>query len=506
MTIQTLAFILAFVYRILTISCLSLTVDEITPEKGVVFSYNLGYPTLGYSISTAGDINGDGRNDILIGAPAANLNGEVYVIYGTEKPLGTIDFSLPLDPEIGFTLRGNLERGRLGTSVSNAGDFNDDGIDDIIVSAPSANLSAGVVYVIYGSKTRKSDLLLDLELDPNDGFVIFGNYGESLGKDVDEAGDVNGDGISDVIVGSSDFNFQQGKAYVIYGSKGNQQGNIYTESFDLSQGFWLTGTLYSQFGKAVSGAGDLNGDGIGDIVVGAPNTRIGTLYCGKAYVIFGSQTSLSNKDFNTQTLNSNEGFSIQGTSMSSLGISVSGVGDINNDGFEDLVIGASKTNNAQGQVYVIFGGNETFPSIDLTKDQISPSQGFTISPSVDMKPIGAAVNAAGDFNGDEIPDVLLGSNSMNSYIGGVLVLNGEKGDGEDITVSSPVDLSKWSYFEGKDLATAIGYSVSSAGDFNGDGIDDIIFGSTDAYFGVGGAWMVFGSSNVWGWVVINYHY
>jgi len=466
--------------------------NSITPEQGIIFQENSQQKELGVSVSGAGDVNGDGINDVIIGAPGAKSGlGEAYVIYGSEETSPLIDLTTSLSLEKGFTITGGLDKGFLGTSVSTAGDINGDGLSDLVIGAPSANWNTGAVYVIYGDKTRKSDVNLSEELDPQEGFVVYGTSPEKLGSAVNCAGDVNGDGISDIIIGAPYANDQSGSAYVIYGKKAGHN-NMETSSLKQEEGFRLNGVSpYSQFGKAVSGAGDVNGDGIDDIIIGVP---LAENRAGKAYVVFGKKEARENMYFGDEQMDLNEGFTVTGLEYSSLGTSVSKGGDPNGDGIDDIVIGSPKAGGNQGAAYVIFGRKDGgLKNINLMLEDLSPERGFTIS-GKSMNYLGTAVGQGGDFNGDRIDDVLVGSFQMNFNQGAAQIFYGSQSRLEDVTLGSELDPVKWSYFQGDSKIRTIGYSVSGIGDFNKDGIDDVIIGSRDAYMGKGAAFIIFGSS------------
>ena len=254
----------------------------------------------GFSVSNAGDVDRDGLDDILIGAPFADPNGnngagEVYVIFGSIAPF-TSPFDLSsLDGTNGFVINGIDTDELAGTSVSNAGDVNGDGVDDILIGAPSAdrngNNEPGEAYIIFGSNapfTSPFTSPFDLSsLDGTNGFVINGIDTDNFaGVSVSNAGDVNGDGFDDIIVGAPLTPGGVGQAYVIFGSNAGFSSSLDLSSLDGTQGIIVNGIGSAGTGQSVSAAGDMNGDGLDDFVIGAPRDAAGIVY-----VVFGCSSS-----------------------------------------------------------------------------------------------------------------------------------------------------------------------------------------------------------------------
>ena len=321
---------------------------------------------LGWSVSTAGDINNDGCDDIIVGAFGENSKrGAAYVIYGGAKSTMTnIDFSTQtLDPlTTGFMITGNAAGDYFGYSVSTAGDINNDGYDDIIIGGQEKNSKQGSAYVIYGGE-KSSMLNIDLStttLDPlTTGFMITGNAaGDYFGWSVRTAGDINSDGYDDIIIGAYKKG-SKGAAYVIYGGAKSTMINIAlsTQTLDpLTTGFMITGSAAGDyFGYSVSRVGDINKDGYDDIIIGAVGKNS---HRGAAYVIYGgAKSTMTNIALSTQTLDPlTTGFMITGvTASDALGSSVSTAENINNDGYDNIVVGAFGKNSNRGATYVIYG-------------------------------------------------------------------------------------------------------------------------------------------------------
>jgi Ca2+-binding RTX toxin-like protein len=340
-------------------------------------------------------------------------------------------------------------------------------------------------------------------LDGSNGFRINGAAaGDRAGGSVSQAGDVNGDGFDDVIIGAAGASpgsrAGAGAAYVVFGSDAGFDASLTLADLDGTNGFRLSGVdAGDAMGSSVAGAGDINGDGIDDIIVGAPLGESGSRQStGETYVVFGS-TSAFSADFDLSTLNGTNGFTISGDIKDyAIGLKVSSAGDVNGDGVDDLLISAPYNDvggtRSVGSCYVVFGSDGGLPA-NLLLSQLDGSNGFRINGATPKDLFGTSISRAGDINGDGIDDILVGAEQgVDVFIGSpgegkAYVIFGKNSGFSAVMTVGTLNGSDGFALTGLEDYDYLGSAVSAAGDINGDGLDDIVIG---AY---GAAWESTGS-------------
>lgn len=308
----------------------SLSLTDLDGSNGfrIVYSRNSFVFDTEPPVSSAGDVNGDGIADLIIGDASAGGGGESYIVFGTDNGFGRYLGLAGLDGSNGFRLDGAGQFDFSGWSVSSAGDVNSDGFDDVIVGAPSAfgapsastdgRGRAGESYVVFGADGGFAASLSLADLDGINGFRLDGIDEDGFsGTSVSSAGDVNGDGIDDVIIGaasaSPDGEGFAGESYVAFGSEGGFAPSLSLAALDGSNGFRLDGIdANDRSGFSVSSAGDVNGDGIDDVIIGAYRADPeGNRYAGESYVVFGSDNGFD-ASLSLADLDGSNGFRLVG--------------------------------------------------------------------------------------------------------------------------------------------------------------------------------------------------
>ncbi|MFN8549201.1 MAG: FG-GAP-like repeat-containing protein [Candidatus Eisenbacteria bacterium] len=395
----------------------------------------------GENAITAGDVDGDGFSDILVGARTyANgeaSEGRMMIFRGGPSGVSSTPFRTYESDEVGA---------QYGASVACLGDATGDGFDDVAVGAPAYGASdIGAVFVYKGSASGPpaggaNRTLLGDGID-NGGF----------GGWVSDAGDVNGDGFQDLLVGSSLYSNGQaneGRALLYLGAAGGVS----------TSASWIveSNVVGARFGYRVSTAGDVNGDGFDDVLIGAVRFTNGQTTEGKAFLYLGSAAGLS----------TTPAWQVEGEQTgANLGASLANAGDVNADGYADFLIGAQAYDNGntnEGRVYLFLG----------SPTPISTTPARTYEGNEDAALLGTALGTAGDVNGDGYADYLIGGSGFDAggtNRGKAMLFLGGGG--------TPPASPAFTYLGPQDGDSFADCAVT-AGDIDADGYSDFLIGAS----------------------------
>ena len=518
---------------------------------------------LGRDVAAIGDFNGDGYGDVaVLGEASGEASGGAYIVFGridmptveggiarrrmsepsaaeqleeegSERTLyyAGPSYSTTYVDSRNYTLP--INTGYVPIAVAGAGDFNGDGLADVIISAVLSDLyddnnpPSSAAFVVFGTSDDSIEALDTADLSntnpesmtstcgPN-GIMIGGGFvGEiwAFGARVAGVGDFNGDGLDDVAVAAPGFgrysstqynNFEgEGAVFIIFGTRDTTVTEINPFiAMQEGRGAWIMGEFASDALLAVAGAGDFNGDGIDDIILGADNRDAnGVRDSGSAYIVFGSRNPPREPIDLRHISTRNQGIVLRGiTEEADLGSAVAGIGDFNGDGRADVAVGmkdavpstSPRGADDVGEVYVVFGyDTQEGRSVDIT-DAVADGNGMVIYGNYSDGGFGSALASAGDFNGDGFADLLVGEPRYGNDHGAAHIIYG--------SAVPPAILNTHNL--GSAGVSIIGYDYMSAGeavsggvDVNFDGYSDVIIGGPHFGDDYGAAYIAFGSSD-----------
>ncbi|MBK7876822.1 MAG: VCBS repeat-containing protein [Planctomycetes bacterium] len=440
----------------------------LVPTTGTTALAGSGAARFGSSISMNGDVNGDGRSDLLVGAPSSDAggldSGSVALhragLAGLESVAG---WSFPTSPT-GFAGH------EIGASAALAGDVNNDGFGDVLVGAPGTSngqANEGRAYLFYGNASGAPSTL-----SGQFWFFESNELDAEVGRSVASAGDVNGDGYVDVLVGApgrhlADLN--RGAVFVFHGSA---TGLPTTPSLVLSGPLGDT-----RFGAAVACAGDVNRDGYSDVIVGAPNADDGAVPdAGAAYLFVGSATGL---------IPTPASIGRGAGPNAAFGAALASAGDVDRDGYADLVVGApfhqAAAPTGGGRVTVHRGGSGPAPDVFATTLR-------TFDGGQANAEFGASVGGIGDLDADGYSDLVLAAprhDGVGADSGRLLVYLGS---------STGPAAAATQTLAGGATGVQLGGSVATAGDWNGDGFSDLVAAQPGLNGNDGGCLIYIGST------------
>ncbi len=349
----------------------------------------------GAAVGFAGDLNGDGYGDIIIGAPNATVGGKAaagraYVVFGRAAFPPQLSLA-GLDGDDGLAIDGVGAESYAGHVAGAAGDLNGDGYDDAFIAAYGASRAgaaeAGAVYVLLGKATFAARLDLD-DLSGAAGFRVEGqSAGDHAGRAAAGGGDVNGDGRDDLLIGAPDAAAHAGRAYVVFGAV-SFPNTLALGALNGANGFMLTGGAANSATGAAVALADVNGDAIHDVLLGAPTAGTGVdRFAGQAQAVFGRPSFGATVDL--AALGAAEGLRFDGAAAGdSAGQAISSAGDRNGDGFDELLIGAPNSgigpNRGVGAAFLVQGGPTLGAPMPLTHPGTTGNDILTGTPAADV--------------------------------------------------------------------------------------------------------------------------
>ncbi len=440
--------------------------DDISlPDADAVLQGESSNDQAGEVLSGAGDVNGDGNDDFIVGVPSHSSSaGSAYLFLGPVSAEDSLDDGAVI-------IDGGSSGELLGTAVLLAGDLDGDGYDDYLAGAPYAGTltdTAGDAYLFMGS----ADPAVGGDLSSSDADAIYTGVGmgNQAGNTLAGPGDLTGDGHDDLLIAAPGATVQRGVVYLISDASSGLQ------SLESAAHSWTGEDAGDYAGLALAGAGDVNGDGTPDILVGSYiNDRSGT-EAGSAYLVHGPGTDIDEIEDGAAIITG-----ISSGDRSSWALD--GAGDTNDDGYDDLLIGAYMRDGDEtdgGAAYLLLGpvsGEIGLASADAT-----------IEGENNAAHLGYSVAGAGDLDGDGHDDLLLGTPGDNAHgnnTGSVYVLLGPVSGAID---AADADLKAL----GESASYQAGGSVAVAGDTDADGSLDLLLGATRAASGYGEIYLLLG--------------
>ncbi len=430
----------------------------------------------GYSVAGAGDVNGDGYDDLIIGAPGAAWEGdelEGYYEGGANGAativLGPVSGDQDLEHASAW-IEGTYDFDSTrcvstGWSVAGVGDTNGDGYDDVLVGDPDMfadgywvrDWPSGMAALFLGPVSGVQHMFAA------DATMNWSGYHADVGYDVAGAGDVNGDGLSDILIGAPFGGVTDDGGGEVYVFTGPVTGTIHTS--DLQAVLW-SATFGAGAGSAVSSAGDVNGDGLDDILVGAPEDSSVRFQTGAAHLVLAPMEGTVSLDDSSLTVRSSE-------HVPNVGQALSAAGDLDADGYGDFILGQQTTSNIEvvgGAVFIFYGSSHGggAGTVELTSAEAM------LSGTEEYEQAGGSVSQAGDTDGDGRSDLLVGSSmycQANNTEGTTWLVHGP------ITGTWALDDIAATRFTGPNAGDQAGVAVSSAGDVDADGLSDILIGA-----------------------------